>query len=187
MNSLPAYQVSVDEAELKRLEAQWGALPVVYHRLGVDSPFLTGQDQELFKDDRRAEICYIMHRGNPADGLLLHIKTFYPTGAFRLPTGGIHKGEAVMETLRREIEEETGMVVGAGADQVQVQRCLGVVSYAMEHRTLSKTFSFATYHFVVQMPPDGVIEPHDPDEYIGGWQWRKPEELGAVAEYLVAS
>ena len=69
------------------------------------------------------------------------------------------------------------MVVGVRADQVQVQRCLGVVSYAMEHRTLGQTFAFATYHFVVQMPPDGVLDPRDPDEYIGGWQWRTPNEL----------
>src|SRR5262245_4167192 len=76
------------------------------------------------------------------------------------------------------------MVVGAGVDQVQIQRCLGVVSYAMEHRTLGKTFPFATYHFVVQMPPAGVPTPRDPEEYIGGWQWRRPNEMGAVADYL---
>src|SRR3954452_16116776 len=130
------FRDAVDQTEFRQLEAQWGTLPVVHRHLPVDDPFLTGENQELFKDDRRAEICYIMHRGNLADGLLLHIKTFYPSGAFRLPTGGIHKGEAVMETLSREIEEETGMVVGVRVDQVQVQRCLGVVTYAMEHRTL---------------------------------------------------
>ena len=95
----PTYRDAVDPAELNDLQAQWGALPLVHQHLQVDDPFLTGEDQELFHDSRRAEICYIMHRGNMADGLLLHIKTFYPSGAFRLPTGGIQPGEAVMADL----------------------------------------------------------------------------------------
>jgi 8-oxo-dGTP pyrophosphatase MutT (NUDIX family) len=152
--------------------------------LAVDYPFLTGEHQELVSNRRRAEICYIMHRGNVADGVLLHIKTFYPAGAYRLPTGGIHQGEQVMETLQREIREETGLVVGAGAEQVQVQRCLGILHYEMDHRGLSQSFPFATYHFLVQMPRDGVIAALDPEEHIGGWEWRRPEALLGVADYL---
>ena len=184
INVQPSYQDAVDQAEVKLLELQWGALPLEHQRLTVDHPFLTGEHQQLVSDGRRAEICYIMHRGNVADGVLLHIKTFYPSGAYRLPTGGIHEGEQVMETLAREIEEETGMVVGVGADNVQVQRCLGVVSYAMEHRSAGQTFPFATYHFLVQMPREGVITTLDPEEHIGGWEWRSPDELLAVAETL---
>jgi 8-oxo-dGTP pyrophosphatase MutT (NUDIX family) len=125
-----------------------------------------------------------MHRGNVAEGVLLHVKTFYPSGAYRLPTGGIHQGEQVMETLAREIEEETGLPVGSGTGQVQVQRCLGIVTYEIEHRSAEQSFPFATYHFLVQMPRDGVIAPRDASEQIGGWQWRRPQELVAVAEYL---
>jgi 8-oxo-dGTP pyrophosphatase MutT (NUDIX family) len=125
-----------------------------------------------------------MHRGHVDDGVLLHVKTFYPNGAYRLPTGGIHEGEQVMETLAREIEEETGLRVGAGADQVQVQRCLGVVSYEMDHRSAGRSFAFATYHFLVQMPEHAVLAPRDATEQIGGWQWRRPEELAAVADFL---
>jgi 8-oxo-dGTP pyrophosphatase MutT (NUDIX family) len=180
----PAYQTAIDEVELSALEAQWGTLPLLRHHLTVDHPFLTGENQRIASDGRRAEICYIMHRGDPAEGVLLHIKTFYPQGAYRLPTGGIHQGEQVMETLGREIEEETGLTVGAGPDQVQVQRCLGVVGYEMAHRTLGQSFSFATYHFLVQMPHDAVITPQDPEEHIGGWEWRRTDELGDVADYL---
>jgi 8-oxo-dGTP pyrophosphatase MutT (NUDIX family) len=179
-----AYQSAVDAGELDALQAHWGALLLQREPLAVNDPFLTGEHQQLVSDGRRAEICYIMHRGNVAEGVLLHIKTFYPAGAYRLPTSGIHLGEAVMETLAREIEEETGLVVGPKADQVQVQRCLGVVSYEMVHRGLGRTFPFATYHFLVQMPRDGVITPLDPEEHIGGWEWRRPEELGSVADYL---
>lgn len=184
MNSTPTYQTAVDEAEIRSIEATWGTLPRQQQWLIVDHPFLTGEHQLLVSDGRRAEICYIMHRGNVDDGVLLHVKTFYPTGAYRLPTGGIHQGEQVMETLAREIEEETGMLVGSGVDHVQVQRCLGMVSYEMEHRGTGQTYPFATYHFLVQMPQGGVLAPRDATEQIGGWQWRKPQELLAVAEYL---
>lgn len=184
INAQARYQDAIDPAEISALEAQWGALPLDHQRLEVGDPFLTGENQQLVDNPRRAEICYIMHRGTVADGVLLHIKTFYPAGAYRLPTGGIHQGEQVMETLRREIQEETGLTVGPGADQVQVQRCLGVVRYEMMHRELGKNISFATYHFVVQMPRDGVIAPLDPEEHIGGWEWRRADELLAVADYL---
>jgi 8-oxo-dGTP pyrophosphatase MutT (NUDIX family) len=179
-----ALHKAVDDVELAALEAQWG--PQTHHtvRLEVSDPFLTGEHQMLVKDGRRAEICYIMHRGRPADGLLLHIKTVYPQGAYRLPTGGIHQGERVMETLAREIAEETGLQVGAGPDHVQVQRMLGVVSYELARRQLGRSFPFATYHFLVQMPPDATLNPLDPAEMIGGWRWCPPHELPAVAEYL---
>ena len=183
MSTAP-YQIAVDDHEFDALCEQWGVLPHVRQRLSVDDPFLTGQNQLLVSNGRRAEICYIMHRGDVADGVLLHIKTFYPTGAYRLPTGGIHLGEQVMETLAREIEEETSMTVGPRPDQVQVQRCLGVMSYEMAHRGTGQTYPFATYHFLVQMPRDGVITTLDPDEHIGGWEWRKADELLRVADYL---
>jgi 8-oxo-dGTP pyrophosphatase MutT (NUDIX family) len=180
----PSYLAAVDPNELKALELQWGAFPIQQERLVVDDPFLTDVNQRLVTTRRRAEICYIMHRGDPSSGLLLHIKTFYPEGAYRLPTGGIHPGEQVMETLAREIEEETGQRVGDGVNNVQVQRCLGMLSYTLDHRTLRETFAFATYHFLVKMPRDGVIAPLDPDESIGGWKWCKAEELLSVAAYL---
>ena len=183
MSAIP-YQLAIDTTEFDTLCQQWGALPLDRQRLLVDHPFLTGKNQLIVSNGRRAEICYIMHRGNVADGVLLHIKTYYPRGAYRLPTGGIHVGEQVMETLGREIEEETGMTVGEGAHQVQVQRCLGVLHYELEHRTTRQVYPFATYHFLVQMPTGGVLDPRDPEEHIGGWEWRRPDELFAVADTL---
>jgi NAD+ diphosphatase len=175
---------SVEPAEIARLEQQWGPTPLQHERLAVDAPFLTGEHQLLVSNGRRAEICYVMHRGNPGEGVLLHIKTYYPAGAFRLPTGGIHEGESVIETLAREIEEETGLVVGQGADQVQVQRFLGTIAYEFDHRSLGSTATFATYHFLVQMPAAATLNPLDPEENISGWQWCKPADLPQVAHFL---
>jgi 8-oxo-dGTP pyrophosphatase MutT (NUDIX family) len=181
---VPTHQSAIDPAELVKLEGRFGPLPYQEHRLAVDHPFLTGEHQLLVSDGRRAEICYVMHRGDPAAGLLLHIKRFYPPGAYRLPTGGIHQGEAVLATLVREIYEETGLAVGEEPGQVRIERCLGVVRYALAHQTQAQLFDFATYHFLVQMPAAGKLAPLDPDEQISGWQWRPPAELTAVAGLL---
>lgn len=180
------YTAALEADEMAALCATWGEQPVHHHELAVDHPFLTGENQLLVGRGRRAEICYVMHRGDPAAGVLLHIKTFYPTNAYRLPTGGVHVGETVMETLSREIEEETGMPVTDTADGVQVERCLGVLTYAMPHRRAQTTFAFATYHFLVRMPENGVLAPRDPEERIGGWRWCAPADLLGVADYLDA-
>ena len=178
--------LAIDPDELTLLQAQWGPAPVRRAALVVDNPFLTGDHQLLTSDRRRAEICYVMHRGDPADGVLLHIKTFYPADAFRLPTGGIHVGEPVMETLAREIFEETGLTVGEGKNLVKVQRFLGVLAYDLHHRSLGETLPFATYHFLVQMPFESELNPQDEEESIGGWQWRPARELSQVADALEA-
>lgn len=174
---------AIEVGELAELEAEWGAVPRVHHALDVDHPFLTGDHQRLVSDGRRAEICYIMHRGAPADGVLLHIKTIYPDGAYRLPTGGIHQGERVYDTLVREIFEETGLQVGTGPTDVRVERFLGVAGYQFQHPQLGRR-EFATYHFVVRMPDDAVLAPQDPAEMIGGWQWQPAAALGSTASTL---
>lgn len=184
LNPIPSLIQAVDAAELAGLHAQWGRVPVEQVTLAVDDPFLTHENQQLLKPPRRAEICYILHRGDPAGGLLFHIKRFYPSGAFRLPTGGIHQGEEVMATLTREIAEETGLVVGDGPGQVRIEGCLGVLVYRLPHRTLARTFEFATYHFLARMPVNGVLAPQDADEQIAAWDWRTPAQLGAAADYL---
>lgn len=175
---------AVDEAEWDALQARWPGAVRRHARLGVDHPFLTGEHQMLVSDGRRAEVCYIGYVGGPERGLLLHIKSIYPDGAYRLPTGGIHQGEAVLDTLAREIEEETGLQTGCAAGQVQVRKLLGMLSYELAHRGLGVSHAFATYHFLVELPRDAVLTPHDASERIAGWQWRAPAELEAIADRL---
>ncbi len=144
---------------------------------------MTGENQLLTKNGRRAEICYVMHRGDPAAGVLLHIKTFYPSGAYRLPTGGIQVGERVLHALAREVLEETGLQLGSEPGQVHLDRLLGILSYDLLHRALGPV-EFGTYFFLVQMPPAAELHPLDADEHIGGWDWCKPADLSHAAEVL---
>ena len=74
----------------------------------VDAPIDDSFKDPIWKRDRFGEVCMVIQRRG--GGLLLSIKTFYPRGAFRLPTGGIHHGEGVYDALVREAHEETGLV-----------------------------------------------------------------------------
>ncbi len=177
---------AVDPDELATLHSQWGNFPVEHIALEVAHPFLTGENQMLANRGRRAEVCYVMKRGDAPD-VLLHIKRFYPPDGYRLPTGGIQQGEAVMATLAREITEETGQLVADGAlnspNIVVVERCLGVVAYALHHDGLGDV-PFATYHFLVRMPAAGVLAPQDEDEQIADWRWLPVAHLPSVAATL---
>ena len=132
---------AVDGAELADLQLRWPLAMRRHVRLEVDDPFLTGEHQELLSDGRRAEICYVAYERDPESGVLLHVKTIYPSIAYRLPTGGIAPGETVWDTLIREIPEETGLEMGEGPDQVRMDRMLGVLSYEFVHAHLIQTIA----------------------------------------------
>ena len=181
---VPALCDAVDEAEWAALAAAWPQARREHMRLAVDDPFLTGEHQMLVSDGRRAEICYIAYVARPQTGLLLHIKSIYPQGAYRLPTGGVRRGEAVVQTLAREIAEETGLQVGDAADKVQVRALLGVLSYEMAHRSLAMQLSLRHLPLPGRAAGGRDANAAGHGERIAGWRWVAPAELGAVADAL---
>lgn len=184
MISTKSLQACIDESEWSQLYERWPSAHRSHAKLEVRDPFLTGMHQRLLGDGRRAEICYIAYEKRPDEGLLLHVKTIYPAEAYRLPTGGIQPGESVWDTLLREIHEETGLAVGDGVDEVHIRKLLGVLSYEFVHEGLGQCYDFATYHFLVELPPGAHLEPQDESERIGGWRWNSPGELSFVADRL---
>ena len=100
--------------EIDTLAARFGA-PLV-----IDAPILDDFHDPIHKPDRYGEVCMVVRRPNGT--LLLSIKTFYPRGAYRLPTGGIHRGEPIFDALVRETHEETGL-------QIEVRRFLARIAY----------------------------------------------------------
>jgi 8-oxo-dGTP pyrophosphatase MutT (NUDIX family) len=186
MTNQPALLDAIDPAELGILRARWGDFALETVTLTVAPPFLTGENQLLTSRGRRAEVCYVMHEGDPQAGVLLHRKHFYPADGFRLPTGGIQQGEAVEATLTREIQEETGLLVGGGGETgVVVERLLGVVGYSLEHATLGGQ-RFATYHFLVRKNVNASLVPQDESESIAAWRWAPASTLPTVAATLDA-
>ncbi|MBV7338295.1 NUDIX domain-containing protein [Chloroflexi bacterium TSY] len=174
----------IDPDELGQLAEQWGESRREDYVLQADEPFLTSYDKEETTRRRRGEICYVMHQGDPAEGILLHTKAYYPDHAYRLPTGGINSGDGVLDTLTREIHEETGLRVGEDPGFVQIERYLGVAGYQIYHQREKEAYEFATYHFLVRKPEESAIAPQDLTEQVTGWRWTPLAQFPAIAKAL---
>jgi 8-oxo-dGTP pyrophosphatase MutT (NUDIX family) len=128
-------------------------------------------DDPIRKPDRFGEVCMVIRR--PSGRLLLSIKTFYPRGAYRLPTGGIHHGEGVHDALMREAHEETGL-------DVDVRRFLARITYrgASSGDELFHTFAF------LMDERGGTLGALDETEQIEDWREIEVAELPSVATFL---
>ncbi len=161
-------------SELQALEETFGPL----RREAVD--LTVGPDSDAFwhpmqVKNRRGEVVLVLQ---PAPGqVLVHTKTFYPPGVYRLPTGGILPGEAVLDALRREAAEEIGL-------SVEPERFLGLVEYRF-HREAEEAF-FASWAFLLR--PVGRVAPHSQDtgEQIAEFRAVPVEDLPRIAAQLRA-
>lgn len=154
-------------AELEGLARRYGD-PLVLDTM-IDDRFR----EPIWKRDRYGEVCMVIRR--PSGNILLSIKTFYPRGAYRLPTGGIHHGEGVLASLERETREETGL------DTV-IRRFLARIDY----RPLAVPDGppvFHTFAFLLD-EVSGSLGTLDPDERIEAWREIDPSGLRAVADRL---
>src|SRR5438445_334169 len=105
----------------------------------------------------------------------LSIKTFYPRGAFRLPTGGIHHGEPILDAVRREATEETGLTL-------EVARFLAALTY---RNGPTGPPAFHTFAFLLH-ELGGTLGTQDPAERIERWIEIEPSALSDVASTLDA-
>lgn len=153
--------------EIDALAARFGA-PLV-----IDSPIPDHFDDPIRKPDRYGEVCMVVRRPNGT--LLLSIKTFYPRGAYRLPTGGIHRGEPIFDALVRETNEETGL-------QTDVRRFLARIAY---HSADAPTGAplFHTFAFLLD-ETGGTLGTLDKTEQIEDWREIEVAELPRVATFL---
>ncbi len=162
MDLLPAAR-----RELDALAERFGP-PLV-----VDSIIPDSFDDPIRKRDRYGEVCMVVRR--PNGKLLLSIKTFYPRGAYRLPTGGIHPGEPVFDALVRETREETGLVT-------EVRRFLARIAYraadAPGDAPLFHTFAFLLDEI------GGTLGAIDTSEQIEDWREVGVAELPRVADFF---
>jgi 8-oxo-dGTP pyrophosphatase MutT (NUDIX family) len=121
---------------------------------------------------RFAEVCLVVRR--PTGNVLLSIKTFYPRGAYRLPTGGIDKDEPILDAVVRETHEETGL-------DVEVHRFLAALTY---RDGPAGPPVFHTFAFLLDDPSGAPVRPLDEDEQIESYLEVPVDELPRVAERL---
>ena len=139
----------------------------------VDATINDGFFDPIHNPDRVGEVCMIVRRPNRK--VLLSIKTFYPRGAYRLPTGGIHHGEGIFDALVRETLEETGL-------ETTIRRFLAAIAY----RPLSSPDGppiFHTFAFLLD-EVGGMLEARDREERIEEYREVDPAELPVVADGL---
>jgi 8-oxo-dGTP pyrophosphatase MutT (NUDIX family) len=125
------------------------------------------------RPDRFGEVCMVVRRRNGK--IPLSIKTFYPRGAYRLPTGGIHHGEPILDALLRETKEEMGL-------ETETRRFLAAISYrdalAPDDPPIFHTFAF------LMDETGGTFGTLDTEEQIEGWIEVEPDALAEIATRL---
>lgn len=163
----PSSLVGVMRRQRAEMERQ-GILPYHHHRLTVSEPFFADFVRSTRHRARRGEVVLLLRR---ADGhLLLHTKSFYPEGVFRLPSGGILPGESVLAAARREMQEETGL-------NPRDLRPLGLISVTFRHGWHCRFFP----SWLVLADVEGNPRPGDTGERISGFRWVPPDTLASVA------
>lgn len=132
----------------------------------------TSQFDPINRTDRYGEVCMVVRRRNGR--LLTMKKTFYPTGAYRLLTGGINHGETIFAALLRETHEETGL-------EVAVTRFLVAAAYLTTNtgeQPVFYTFAFLLDEIGGKL---GVI---DEDERVEAFLEIEPAQLPQRAAFL---
>ena len=153
--------------ELAKLAQQFGQPLLRTVDLGE-----TRQFDPLTKKDRYGEVCMVVRRKNGR--LLTMKKTFYPTNAYRLLTGGIKRDETIFSALLRETNEETGL-------EVETRRFLVATPYITSstgERPVFYTFAFLLDEIGGTL---GVLDPH---ERVEALREIEPEQLPELAAFL---
>ena len=119
---------------------------------------------------RKAEVVLIVPRAQ--DRVLIHTKSFYPSGVWRLPTGGIEPGERIEEAVLREAQEETGQAL-------RPVRFLFRITY----RWQGAGRGFDSHGFIMDEAL-GEIRDQEPAERIAAFRDASREEIDRIAAHL---
>jgi 8-oxo-dGTP pyrophosphatase MutT (NUDIX family) len=159
----------------QNIQDELAQLALAYHQPLVRKVDLASDDtfDPLRKrDGRYGEVCMVVQRTNGQ--LLTIIKTSYPPGTYRLPTGGINPGERILDALLRETVEETGL-------QVVVRRFLAAIAYRT--KGTGEQPVFYTFAFLLD-EVGGELGATDVGERIEDFREIEPVELVPMAQQL---
>lgn len=127
---------------------------------------------ETFRD-KPGEVVMVILR--PGGKVLLITKDFYPPGAYRMPTGGMHHGETPEEALVREAKEETGF-------RVNIERKLGTIHWVF--RSGDSSVEYYSHVFLISEIADEPVA-EDENERITGYKEVGVCDLSGVAQELI--
>ncbi len=160
----------MNERKLEKVARRYGQPRRCHHTLDLTSG--EAMDWLRGKESSRGEVVLVIQY--PNGKVLLHTKSFYPPGVYRLPSGGIGRGEGIVEAALREVREETGL-------EVEMESFLGLLEY--DFRRGEEKLHFISYIFLLSAPR-GEPMPSDADEGITAFREVAIEELKVVAQGL---
>ncbi len=152
------------------LAQRYGQPLVVHEPLPVQRVFSAVAE----RPQRVAEVVPVILR--PGGRVLTITKSSYPPDTYRLPSGGVHHGERILDALLRETYEETGLMAS-------VRRFLAVITYHLATATGERE-RFRSYVFLLD--GEGAVRPLDAQERITDVREVEPAELRRMAAHLEA-
>lgn len=164
---LPGFQ----PRELHLLEAEFGR--GAYHQETIQADSYLFSTRKRRMRDRRGEVVMIIQQ--PQDCVLIHRKTWYEPGLYRLPSGGIGIEEPIPDALERELEEETGL---------RIRECclLAIVACDLVYGNRTLRFPSILFHIT---KTKGHLRVPDTDEDISDFQSVPIPKLSQIAARLL--
>jgi len=159
-----------NEQEIARLAAAYGEPLRAHHDLEIGpSLFYTRFTKH---NERRGEVVFALEQ--PDGRILLHRKTHYRPGIYRLLSGGVNPDEAVIDALHREAGEETGL-------PIDIVQFIAALDYQFHMGPLKLPFVSWLFH-VRQTDTTGRLSPdwNEIEDIIAVW----PTELPGYAARL---
>jgi len=159
-----------EQAGYEQAVARYGT-PVVRQEVYQVTP-VTLDYWRRVRRQRSAEVVMVVR--TVGGRFVIHTKSFYPSGVYRMMTGGIKLGEDLKEAARREALEEIG-------HDVTIERLLAVQRHVFECG--DECLSFTSYLFLMAAE-DKPFQATDTTEDIADYRHVPLVGLIKVAEQL---
>ena len=140
--------------------------------LPVSKSFLDETRKKIKDAGSSAEVVLVVPL--PDGKVLLHTKSFYPSGVYRLPTGKMLPDEGPDDAFYREFIEEIGL-------EGKIDHLLGIIKTIL--KADNESIEFTSYVYLAEELTQEP-NPQDGEEQITGFKGVPVQDLKTVAENL---